>query len=42
MITQEVVTAECQDGWDGYCPSNCSSTVGNTYVTVDPVALIGG
>jgi hypothetical protein len=42
MITQEVITAECQDGWDGYCPSNCSETVGNTYTTIDPVALIGG
>ena len=42
MITQEVTSAECQDGWDGYCPSSCASTVGNTYVTVDPLALIGG
>jgi hypothetical protein len=42
LITQEVVTAECQDGWDGYCPSNCSATIGNTYTTIDPIALIGG
>lgn len=42
MVTMEVVTANCEDGWDGYCPGSCSSTVGNTYVTIDPVALIGG
>ena len=42
LITQEVVTAECQDGWDGYCPSNCTSTVGSIYTTVDPLVLIGG
>ncbi|MBK7642729.1 MAG: hypothetical protein IPJ19_06700 [Planctomycetes bacterium] len=42
MITQEVVSAECQDGWDGFCPASCSATVGNTYTTVDPVGLIGG
>lgn len=42
MMTQQVVSAECQEGWDGYCPSNCAATVGNTYTTVDPVTLIGG
>ena len=41
-VTQEVTSAECQTGWDGYCPSSCASTVGNTYTTIDPVALIGG
>jgi hypothetical protein len=41
-ITQEVVSAECQVGWDGYCPANCPATVGNTYDTIDPFALIGG
>ena len=41
-VTQEVTSAECQTGWDGYCPSSCASSVGNTYTTIDPVALIGG
>ncbi len=41
-ITQEVTSAECQVGWDGFCPSSCAATVGNTYTTIDPVALIGG
>lgn len=42
QITQEVVAAECQEGWDGFCPPTCTATVGNTYDTIDPVALIGG
>lgn len=42
QIMQEVVSANCVDGYDGYCPANCSSTVGNTYTTIDPVGLIGG
>ena len=41
-VTQEVTSAECQTGWDGFCPSSCAATVGNTYTTIDPVALIGG
>ncbi len=41
-ITQQVTSAECQTGWDGFCPSSCAATVGNTYTTIDPVALIGG
>jgi len=41
-ITQEVTSAECQLGWDSYCPGTCSATVGNTYTTIDPLALIGG
>jgi hypothetical protein len=42
MVTMEVTSAECEDGWDGFCPSSCAATVGNTYTTIDPVALIGG
>lgn len=42
MTIQEVVSAECQVGWDGYCPPNCQSTVGDTFTTVDPLVLIGG
>ncbi len=41
-LTQEVVAAECQLGWDGFCPPDCSSSVGNTYTTLDPTLLIGG
>lgn len=41
-ITQEVVSADCLNGWDGYCPPTCTASVGSTYTTVDPVALIGG
>jgi len=41
-ITQAVLSAECQLGWDSYCPGTCSATVGNTYTTIDPLALIGG
>jgi hypothetical protein len=40
--TNEVITAECVSGWDGFCPPGCSSTVGSTFRTVDPLALIGG
>lgn len=41
-VTHEVVEADCQDGWDGFCSDTCSSTVGSTYVSVDPAVLIGG
>lgn len=42
VITQEVVSAECVDGWDGSCPPSCPDTVGTTSTTVDPLLLIGG
>jgi hypothetical protein len=42
IVTQEVTSSECQEGWDGYCPPSCSSSVGSTFTTVDPMALIGG
>lgn len=41
-LMQEVVTAECVGGWDGYCAPSCSSSVGSTFTTIDPVVLIGG
>ncbi len=41
-VTQEVIDAGCQDGWDGFCSSGCAASVGGTYVTVDPGLLIGG
>jgi hypothetical protein len=42
IVSNEVVSADCQSGWDGSCPPNCSSSVGTTYTSVDPVVLIGG
>jgi hypothetical protein len=42
LITQEVVSAECVDGWEGSCPPSCPDTVGTTSTTVDPLRLIGG
>ena len=42
LVTSEVVTAECKEGWDGGCPPSCSSTVGSTSTTLDPLILIGG
>lgn len=42
LITQEVTSAECQDGWDASCPPSCTSSVGSTHTTIDPVVLIGG
>jgi hypothetical protein len=43
VVTQEVATASCVDGWDGFCDAaSCSSSVGTTVDTVDPAALIGG
>ena len=42
IVTNEVVSAECQSGWDGSCPGTCASSVGSTYTSIDPAALIGG
>ncbi len=42
VVTQEVISAECQEGWDSSCPPSCSSSVGSTHTTIDPVILIGG
>ena len=41
-VTEEVVSAECVDGWDTSCPPGCSDTVGTTFQTVDPLRLLGG
>lgn len=41
-LTNEIVTADCASGWDGFCPPTCVSTVGSTYKTVDPLVLLGG
>jgi hypothetical protein len=42
VVTQEIVVSGCTGGWDGFCPPSCSSAVGSTYDTVDPVGLLGG
>lgn len=42
VVTQEVVAAECEEGWDSSCPPSCSSSVGSTHTTIDPLILIGG
>lgn len=39
---QEVVSASCEEGWDGYCAPNCSASVGTTITTIDPAVLVGG
>jgi hypothetical protein len=41
-ITEEVVSAECTEGWDGSCPPSCPDSVGTTYSTIDPLLLLGG
>ncbi len=42
IVTNEVTSAECQAGWDGSCPSTCADSIGTTYTSIDPTALIGG
>ena len=43
VVTQEVTSASCISGWDGYCDSgSCSASVGTTVDLVDPSALVGG
>lgn len=39
---QEVVSASCEDGWDGYCDPSCPASVGTTITTIDPAVLVGG
>lgn len=41
-VTNEVISADCANGWDGFCPPSCGSSVGSTYKTVDPLVLLGG
>jgi hypothetical protein len=42
IVTNEVISAECQSGWDGSCPGACAESVGTIYTSIDPAALIGG
>ncbi len=41
-ILHQIVEADCLEGWDSYCSGECAGSVGTTYETVDPLALIGG
>ena len=41
-MLHQVVEADCIEGWDSFCSSDCSSSVGDSYETVDPWALLGG
>lgn len=42
VAVHEVSFADCQGGWEGACPPDCSSSVGTTFTTVDPMSLVGG
>lgn len=43
VVLTRVVYADCSDGWDAYCsPTDCKSSVGDEYTTVDPAGLVGG
>jgi hypothetical protein len=42
VVTQEVISAGCVEGFEGYCPPSCAASVGSTYSTIDPIGLIGG
>ena len=42
VVVQEVMSADCESGWESYCDGSCSATVGKMINMVDPVALIGG
>lgn len=42
VMLHQIVEADCLQGWDTFCVSDCSSALGSTYETIDPIALIGG
>ncbi len=42
IVLKEIIEAECVQGFDSYCASDCSSSVGSTYRTIDPGVFIGG
>ncbi|MCP3920063.1 MAG: hypothetical protein GY711_31430 [bacterium] len=41
LVSVQIVEADCIDGWESYCASDCELTVGTTFRRVDPGALIG-
>jgi Bacterial TSP3 repeat len=42
QVQYQVVSAECEAGWDTYCEADCAATAGTTWETLDPGAIIGG
>ena len=42
VVSHEVISADCVDGWDTYCASDCAGTVGSSYQTIDTGVLLGG
>lgn len=42
VIVHEVVASDCVEGWEGTCASDCSSRVGSTFTSPDPVVYAGG
>jgi Bacterial TSP3 repeat len=42
MIINEVVSAECVEGWDGFCSGDCEAGIGTLLRTIDPVTYSGG
>lgn len=42
VVHLEVVDANCEDGWDSYCESDCAGTSGSGYSTIDIGVLLGG
>jgi hypothetical protein len=42
IVLQEVIAADCKDGWASFCGSDCTASVGQTVQMLDPLALIGG
>ncbi|MEM9379682.1 MAG: hypothetical protein AAGB93_06995 [Planctomycetota bacterium] len=42
VVLHQIIEADCLPGWDSYCASDCVSSIGSTYETIDPAALIGG
>lgn len=41
IVSHEVIAADCIEGWDAYCRSDCSSSVGEVFQTFDPIGLVG-
>lgn len=41
-VVQEVVAAECVEGWDGFCSTACAGSVGDRVRTLDPITYSGG
>lgn len=41
IVSHEVIAADCIAGWDAYCRSDCSSSVGEVFQTFDPIGLVG-